>query len=131
MAAGHAIDASDRITRDLCNEHIRTPREAWVKAAHVTNVRAPIILDASQSSWPIASADGIICINMVHISPWEGTVGLIKGRPRYFLRRHRSISMARTNAKGSQRLRATKCSTGTFAIATRSGVCETSRGSLR
>jgi uncharacterized protein DUF938 len=52
---------------------------AWVKAAHVTNVRAPIVLDASQSSWPIASADGIICINMVHISPWEATLGLIKG----------------------------------------------------
>ena len=52
---------------------------AWVEAAHVTNVRAPIVLDASQSSWPIASADGIICINMVHISPWDATVGLIRG----------------------------------------------------
>jgi Protein of unknown function (DUF938) len=52
---------------------------AWVKAKGVTNVRAPIALDASQSLWPIASADGIICINMVHISPWEATLGLIKG----------------------------------------------------
>ena len=52
---------------------------AWVKDAHVTNVRAPIVLEASQSSWPIASADGIICINMVHISPWDATVGLIRG----------------------------------------------------
>jgi hypothetical protein len=52
---------------------------AWVKAAQVTNVRAPIILDASQSPWPIASADGIICINMIHISPWDATVGLIRG----------------------------------------------------
>ena len=33
---------------------------AWVKEAHVTNVRVPIVLDASQSFWPIASADGII-----------------------------------------------------------------------
>ena len=167
MAAGHALDASDGITRDLCNEHIRTSREAnggagrkpsqsqvectrkmtdrrqyshatvrnrdfildvlrdvlpmtgvileiasgsgehivhfarnfptlvfqpsdpepdallsiaaWMKAANVPNVRAPIVLDASQLSWPIASADGIICINMVHISPWEATLGLIKG----------------------------------------------------
>src|ERR1700683_1790147 len=38
-----------------------------------------IALDASHSVWPIASADGIICINMVHISPWEATLGLIKG----------------------------------------------------
>ena len=52
---------------------------AWVKDAHVTNVRAPIVLDASKLSWPIASADGIICINMVHISPWDATVGLIRG----------------------------------------------------
>ena len=52
---------------------------AWVKAAGVTNVRAPAVLDASQSPWPIASADGIICINMVHISPWEATLGLIRG----------------------------------------------------
>jgi hypothetical protein len=29
--------------------------------------------------WPIASADGIICINMVHISPWGATIGLMKG----------------------------------------------------
>jgi Protein of unknown function (DUF938) len=52
---------------------------AWVKATDVTNVRVPIVLDASQSRWPIASADGIICINMVHISPWDATVGLIRG----------------------------------------------------
>jgi hypothetical protein len=51
----------------------------WVKATGVTNVRAAIALDASQAVWPIASADGIICINMVHISPWEATMGLIKG----------------------------------------------------
>jgi hypothetical protein len=36
-------------------------------------------LDALHSVWPIASADGIICINMIHISPWQATVGLIKG----------------------------------------------------
>ena len=52
---------------------------AWVKAAQVTNVRAPIVLDASQSPWPIASAEGIICINMVHISPWDAALGLIRG----------------------------------------------------
>ena len=52
---------------------------AWVEAADVANVRAPIVLDASQSPWPIASADGIICINMIHISPWDATVGLIRG----------------------------------------------------
>ena len=52
---------------------------AWANATGVTNVRAPIALDASNPVWPIASADGIICINMTHISPWEATLGLIKG----------------------------------------------------
>ena len=47
---------------------------AWVKATGVTNVRAPIALDASHSVWPISSADGIVCINMVHISPWGATL---------------------------------------------------------
>jgi hypothetical protein len=50
-----------------------------VKATGVTNVRAPVALDASQSVWPSASAEGILCINMIHISPWETTLGLIKG----------------------------------------------------
>jgi hypothetical protein len=52
---------------------------AWVKAAGVTNVRPPVMLDASRQPWPIASADAIICINMVHISPWRATAGLMKG----------------------------------------------------
>ena len=42
---------------------------AWARAAGVTNVHAPIALDASEPVWSIASADGIICINMIHISP--------------------------------------------------------------
>jgi hypothetical protein len=42
-------------------------------------VRPPIAPDASHSVWPIASADEIICIDMVHISPWEATLGVIKG----------------------------------------------------
>ena len=50
-----------------------------MKATGVTNVRAPIALDALHSVWPIASADGILCINMIHISPWDATLGLIKG----------------------------------------------------
>jgi tRNA G46 methylase TrmB len=47
---------------------------AWANAARVTNVRAPMALDALHSVWPIASAHGIICINTIHISPWGATV---------------------------------------------------------
>jgi hypothetical protein len=61
------------------NPDARLSVAVWVKDTGVTNVRAPIALDALHAVWPIASADGIICINMIHISPWEATVGLIKG----------------------------------------------------
>ena len=52
---------------------------AWVEATRVTNVRPPVILDASEAPWPIASADAVLCINMVHIAPWNATVGLMNG----------------------------------------------------
>jgi Protein of unknown function (DUF938) len=52
---------------------------AWARATGVANVHAPIALDVSEPVWPIASANGIIYINMVHISPWEATLGLMRG----------------------------------------------------
>ena len=52
---------------------------AWVKATRVTNVRPPVILDASEAPWPITSADAIVCINMVHIASWRATGGLVSG----------------------------------------------------
>jgi hypothetical protein len=44
-----------------------------------TNLIEPAALDASLSSWPAERADAIVCINMVHISPWEASVGLFAG----------------------------------------------------
>ncbi|ODS98928.1 MAG: SAM-dependent methyltransferase [Erythrobacter sp. SCN 62-14] len=44
------------------------------------NLRAPVLLDAAApSSWPVQEAAAILCINMVHISPWEATEGLFAG----------------------------------------------------
>jgi hypothetical protein len=47
--------------------------------------------------------------------------------PPYSLRDRRSISTVRTYATGSQLRRAARHSTRAFAIATRTGVCETSK----
>src|SRR4029077_9296669 len=33
-------------------------------------------------SWPIAAADAILCINMIHIAPWRAARGLIDGAGR-------------------------------------------------
>lgn len=49
---------------------------AWIASAGVGNVQAPLALDAARAPWPIERADAVICINMVHISPWAATVGL-------------------------------------------------------
>src|SRR3546814_2476774 len=39
-------------------------------------------LDANELLWPVARADAFLCINMVHISPWESTLGLFAGAER-------------------------------------------------
>jgi SAM-dependent methyltransferase len=52
---------------------------AWVEAARVPNVRPPLALDASAAPWPVASADAVVCINMVHIAPWSAAEGLVRG----------------------------------------------------
>jgi hypothetical protein len=45
-----------------------------------TNLLPPVLLDASApADWPVNAADAIICINMVHISPWAATEGLFAG----------------------------------------------------
>ena len=50
--------------------------------AELPNVLPPLTLDAAEEAWPIGAADAILCINMVHISPWEATLGLMAGAGR-------------------------------------------------
>ena len=56
--------------------------EAWRIAAGSANLLPPVALDARAPDWPIAAADALLCINMVHISPWAATVGLMRGAGR-------------------------------------------------
>jgi len=51
---------------------------AWKAAERLTNVRPPLDLDASALPWPVSAADAILAINMVHISPWAATQGLLR-----------------------------------------------------
>jgi SAM-dependent methyltransferase len=55
---------------------------AWVGEADLPNVAPPLLLDASSEHWPVAGADAILCVNMVHISPWSATLGLLCGAAR-------------------------------------------------
>ncbi|KAK0353363.1 MAG: DUF938 domain-containing protein [Pseudomonadota bacterium] len=45
--------------------------------ANLPNLRAPRLIDAADADWPIDAADALLCINMVHISPWGATLGLL------------------------------------------------------
>jgi len=53
--------------------------EAWRQAEGLPNLLAPVALDAASPDWPVDQADAILCINMVHISPWSATEGLMRG----------------------------------------------------
>jgi SAM-dependent methyltransferase len=51
-------------------------------AAGLSNLAPPLPLEASASDWPVSHADAVVAINMVHISPWSATEGLIRGSER-------------------------------------------------
>ena len=56
--------------------------EAWRRVAGPANLLPPIALDVRAGVWPVAVADAILCINMIHISPWAATEGLLRGAGR-------------------------------------------------
>jgi SAM-dependent methyltransferase len=50
---------------------------AWTEGS--PNVRPPLALDVTRRPWPIARADVIVCINMIHIAPWAACEALMAG----------------------------------------------------
>ena len=60
----------------------RASIDDWVRTLALANVRPALDLDATAESWPVERADAVICINMIHISPWEAAVGLMRGAAR-------------------------------------------------
>jgi hypothetical protein len=61
------------------NQSARDSIAGWIADAGLDNVRAPLDLDVSAPVWPLTAADAVLCINMVHISPWASTIGLFRG----------------------------------------------------
>jgi hypothetical protein len=51
-------------------------------AAGLPNLLAPLRLDVAAERWPVESADALVCNNMVHITPWRVTEGLMAGAGR-------------------------------------------------
>jgi SAM-dependent methyltransferase len=55
---------------------------AWRDLTELPNLMPPLFLDAAADNWPVAEADAVVAINMVHITPWTSTQGLINGAGR-------------------------------------------------
>jgi SAM-dependent methyltransferase len=54
----------------------------WRAAAQLPNLEPPLEVDVTSRDWPVARADAVVAINMIHISPWRSTQGLIEGAAR-------------------------------------------------
>ena len=50
--------------------------------ARLPNLLAPLQLDVTSPVWPVERADAVVCINMIHISPWRAAEGLMAGAAR-------------------------------------------------
>jgi SAM-dependent methyltransferase len=60
----------------------RASIDAWGADSGCRNVLPAIALDAASNIWPVEAADAVLCINMVHIAPWQAAVGLFRGAGR-------------------------------------------------
>lgn len=89
--------------------------DAWAAESALPNLRPAIRLDATAARWPVTKADAILCINMIHISPWTATEGLIRqaaqllptGAPLYLYGPYRQsdVPLAPSNAVFDDSLR--------------------------
>ncbi|MGF6288912.1 DUF938 domain-containing protein [Paraburkholderia youngii] len=64
------------------DEEARESIAAWTAHAGLANVRAPLALDVHQPDWGVDALDAVVCINMIHISPWSAAQALIDGAER-------------------------------------------------
>ena len=57
---------------------------AWSAADGLANLRAPLALDVTTADWETSAGiprdlAAILCINMIHIAPWNAALGLVRG----------------------------------------------------
>lgn len=64
------------------DEEARRSIAAHRELARLSNVLPPLALDVRAPVWPVARADALVAINMIHIAPWTATEGLMAGAAR-------------------------------------------------
>lgn len=50
---------------------------AWAADASA-NIYPPVLIDVEQDAWAVMRADAVLCINMLHISPWSACTALFR-----------------------------------------------------
>jgi SAM-dependent methyltransferase len=83
----HAAYFAKRLPTLLWQPTDPDPRALASIAAHRTaadapNLLSPLSLDAMTEQWPIQRVDALVCINMIHITPWAASKGLMTGAER-------------------------------------------------
>lgn len=74
---GWTVQPSDRPGAPLDSA---AAHQAWAGAP---NLLPPRALDAEAADWGVEPLDAVLCVNMVHISPWESALGLLSGAARH------------------------------------------------
>ena len=65
--------------------HARASIDEWIAEEGLANIAPPRDIDVRASVWGVegeAPFDAIVAINLIHISPWEATLGLAAGAGR-------------------------------------------------
>jgi len=84
-AGEHAVFLAAAMPRVIWQPSDRDPEAlasiaAWCEADGPPNLSPPVRLDAADlATWPDGPFEAVVCINMIHISPWEATRGLVAG----------------------------------------------------
>lgn len=95
----------------------RTNIAARRAGAGLDNLRTPLPIDAADPpTWPDGPFHAVVCINMIHISPWRAAEGLMAGAARvltpggllylYGPYREADVPLAPSNAAFDQNLKA-------------------------
>lgn len=51
----------------------------WLQDSGLPNVAAPLLLDVSQTHWPVTAADSVFSANTAHIMHWAEVEAMIRG----------------------------------------------------
>jgi hypothetical protein len=70
------------------DQNSRNSISAWWWDVQLNNILPPLNINTQDDIWPVENIapplpiTAMVCINMIHISPWASTVGLMKGAAR-------------------------------------------------